>query len=298
VENAFVGTNQCFTCHRPQTDAWSETLHAQSHAKLPEQARDDSACLKCHVTGFDQPGGYAANTEKDLLMVGCEACHGPGERHVDAAQRFILATPDEEAKIEKEMRDTVVKSPSDSVCIACHQTQAHGAHPAYTHYSRDATGTSTLSGHGTADFARQQNSTNGPAAYSTAYSVKTCGSCHYEQYKTWRAERHAFLDESLPAKYQNDLDCRRCHLGRDGAGVNLAASSERNPRLIGAACESCHGPGLEHVRFNVRYITGPPLDAKLEQVSRQSIRKERPAASCIQCHVGQSHKQHPEFAKE
>jgi predicted CXXCH cytochrome family protein len=46
-------------------------------------------CVECHVTGFEL--GYDAQADRfatrwDELGVGCEACHGPGSRHVAWAQ--------------------------------------------------------------------------------------------------------------------------------------------------------------------------------------------------------------------
>ena len=117
---SYIGTNQCFQCHRPQTNAWSETKHAHAFTDVPKKYQNDSSCLKCHVTGFGQSSGFVAGSDKDLLMVGCEACHGPGAAHVDAAKRFVLADPGEEAKIEKEMKETITKTPSDKVCSSCH----------------------------------------------------------------------------------------------------------------------------------------------------------------------------------
>ena len=127
----YVGTNQCFTCHRPQTDTWSETKHAHALSTIPKKYQNDPGCLKCHATGFGQASGYVAGTEKDLSMVGCEACHGPGSLHIDAAKRFVLANLGEEAAIEKEMKQTIVKTPADAVCIGCHIMQAHQQHPAF-----------------------------------------------------------------------------------------------------------------------------------------------------------------------
>lgn len=294
VEQAFVGTNQCFVCHRPQTNTWSETSHAQAFTHLPERYRTDSTCLKCHVTGFGHAGGYVAGTEKDLLMVGCESCHGPGARHVDAAQRFVLAsTPDEEAKIEKEMRESVVKTPTNDVCIACHTTQAHGSHPPY----EDTLPTPTADG-STSRGKLVSSFTAGSALpsrsrYVPGYTVKTCGSCHYDQYVQWRTEKHSTLAASLPAKHAKDQNCTNCHA--DAGFVRSATSTDPHYTHVGVACESCHGPALEHVRFNVRFIHGPPLGPRLEQAARQTIRKGKPATACVQCHVGQSHKEHPQF---
>jgi hypothetical protein len=129
--------------------------------------------------------------------------------------------------------------------------------------------------------------------YVPGYSVKTCGSCHYDQYLQWRIEKHSALAASLPAKHANDQNCTKCH---SNAGfVNSTVSTDVHHAQIGVACESCHGPALEHVRFNVRFIHGPPLGPRLEQAARESIRKGKSATACVQCHVGQSHKEHPQF---
>jgi hypothetical protein len=286
TKQSYTGTNQCFICHRPQTDTWSESKHAQAFAHLPEHYRMDASCHKCHVTAFGQPEGFVAGTEKDLLMVGCESCHGPGALHIDAARRFVLAEPGEEAKIEKQMRETIVKTPTDSVCIKCHVTQAHGRHPAYKGMPHDQLAHSAL-----------RPTVGAPAWHYPGYSIKTCASCHYDRYKEWTHERHAALTANLPPKYRTDQTCATCHTKADGAGRTLAGDGDPHHNRIGAACESCHGDGLEHVKFNVRLISGPPLSPQLEQAARLSIRKGKPTATCIQCHVGESHKQHPEFEK-
>ena len=304
VEQAYIGTNQCFVCHRQQANAWSETNHAQAHTHLPETYRNDAACLKCHVTGFDRPSGFVARTDKDLSMVGCESCHGPGALHVDAAQRFVLATANE-AEIEQEMRESIIKTPTDSVCVACHTTQAHGSHPAYGEaLPSPAAGGSVVQCEPVvpcdpvSSFANRSAQTGARARYAPGYSVKTCGSCHYDRYKHWRDEKHADLAAALPAKYSRQQDCRQCHVNAGAAVGRLAMGTGAQPNQIGVTCESCHGPALEHVRFNVRYIHGPPLGAKLEQAARQSIRKGKPAAACIQCHVVERHQEHPQFDRE
>lgn len=297
VEQAFVGTQQCFTCHRPQTNTWSESNHAQAFTRLPEMYRNDVACLKCHVTAYGQPNGFAAGTEKDLLMVGCEACHGPGALHIDAAKRFVLATSDE-AQIEKEMRDTIVKTPSDSVCIGCHTTQAHGRHPVYENVLPVPSAIGGVAEHGRSNSVSRSTVTSTHAVlYSPGYNIKTCGSCHYDQYLHWRVEKHAALSANVPAKYRDDQSCQACHPGTHTSSTSAQSASSSLSR-IGVACESCHGASLEHVRFNVQFIHGPRLGPKLEQAARQTIRKNRPATTCIQCHLEQNHKQHPPFEKE
>jgi hypothetical protein len=293
----FVGTNQCFQCHRPQTDTWSETKHAHAFTNLPKKYQSDGGCLKCHVTAFGQPSGYVGGTDKDLLMVGCETCHGPGDKHIDAAKRFVLADPGEEATIEKEMKETIHRKPSDALCITCHTMQAHQAHPPYEGQpTPTALGQSTVQCTPGVPIASQPRS-NGPAAAPAShYTVKTCGGCHYDQYLHWRADEHADLFAMLPAKYQSDQSCIACHQSA-GFTVQATAASATDPHhgRIGLACESCHGPALEHVRFNRQFISAPPLGPKLEQAARNSIRKGKSATACIDCHVTHGHKEHPAF---
>lgn len=230
-------------------------------------------------------------------MVGCEACHGPGARHVDAAQRFVLANLGEEAEIEKEMRATIVKSPSDSTCTACHKTQAHGHHPAYEGQpSQQHAVDSTFPCCPAPLAAAVSDSDAVRMSHTSRYNIKTCGGCHYDQYKQWRAEKHSVLAAALPAKYVNDESCLTCHTS--GARKNTDTASDPHHTWIGVACESCHGPALEHVHFNKQFISSPSLGPKLEQAARDSIRKGKPQMTCIQCHVSHSHKEHPAFDKQ
>ena len=290
IEQAYVGTNQCFICHRQQANAWSETGHAKAFAN---RYRTDAKCLTCHVTGFDQPQGYVAGTEKDLLMIGCESCHGPGAAHIDAAQRFVMAT-ENEAAIEQEMRESIVKTPSDRVCAGCHTTVAHGSHPPYVDDTLPEPPVSNKVAQNTPTSCRACPTmpTASPARYIPGYSVKTCGSCHYDQYTRWRRETHSALAVALTAENRNNEDCQQCHLAAAGIDVSLIGKSGPASQ-VGTACEACHGAALEHVRFNVRFIHGPPLAERLERAARQSISKNKPAGTCIQCHVHERHQPHP-----
>ncbi len=292
---SYVGTNQCVVCHRPQANAWAETNHAQAFTHLPEKYRDDSKCLKCHVTGFGEPQGYVAGSSTDLLMVGCESCHGPGALHVEAVQRFI-SSDTEDPNLEKELRNTISKTPPNSVCVACHTTQAHQSHPAYEgRLSPQASSGPVVQCNPALPLVHRSSSATAPVRYASRYNIKTCGSCHYVEYRQWRTEKHSALSAMLPPTHWNDQDCQKCHPLADAASEGPTAVSDSHSNRIGVACESCHGPALEHVRFNVRFISCPPLGPKLEQAARHSIRKGTPPTACVQCHVRESHRQHPPF---
>jgi hypothetical protein len=293
AQQTYVGTNKCFICHRRQTDAWSETKHAHAFTDVPEKYRIDPTCLKCHLTAFGKEGGYASGTDKDLLMVGCESCHGPGAQHIDAAQRFVLANPGEEAKIENEMRSTIVKTPPDAVCASCHTVQAHQTHPPYDGaLPSQVANTSAVVCDPAMSVVPRWTSTASTVHSATRYSIKTCGGCHYDQYKQWGAEKHAALAKMLPNKYSNDPSCQHCHPNASSVVSSPNASDESHKNWIGIACESCHGPALEHVLFNKQFISGPPLGPKLEQAARNAIRNGKPASTCAQCHIRSGHKEH------
>lgn len=186
----------------------------------------------------------------------------------------------------KEMKATIVRIAPDTVCAACHTTTGHQQHPAYD-------------GQPPPDFVSTSVAAS-PSYHLRGYNIKTCGSCHYNQYKQWGTEQHADLSAQMPAKYRSNQECLACHPNGHGVAGILTAGAD--PSVVGnhidAACESCHGPGREHVRFNVRFIAYPPLGPKLEQAARQSIRTGKAANTCIQCHVSQRHQPHPEYEKE
>jgi hypothetical protein len=81
---AFMGARTCAACHTQAYFAWRETPHARAYQTLVTRGRElDLDCIGCHVTGFDRPRGAALGHLDELLGVGCESCHGPGEVHAD-----------------------------------------------------------------------------------------------------------------------------------------------------------------------------------------------------------------------
>ena len=95
----YLGAKSCKMCHIKQHRSWKEMKHAQAWENLPAEFRtpdkkDDKgrACISCHVTGYQQPGGFeSADKSAHLLGVQCEACHGPGSLHKAAANKLRAA---------------------------------------------------------------------------------------------------------------------------------------------------------------------------------------------------------------
>jgi predicted CXXCH cytochrome family protein len=80
----YVGWKQCETCHTDVTGYWQNTRHAKAIESLKKSKQETlPACVKCHVTGYEQDGGFIDNElTPEMAGVQCEVCHGPGSEHV------------------------------------------------------------------------------------------------------------------------------------------------------------------------------------------------------------------------
>lgn len=107
-EVAYVGSESCIGCHeglnKGHIDVWRKSLMATKAFPLIKNEKDKLKCIPCHATGYDpQKKSYKEEN------VGCEACHGPGEKYQE-----MMAGPDalEGGKIA---RENGLKS-----CTRCH----------------------------------------------------------------------------------------------------------------------------------------------------------------------------------
>ena len=120
----YVGSQACAACHPAAAQTHAASAHAHAHDVLVTKGMAmDPDCLRCHVTGLGQPGGwYRRDPRQTLAAVGCESCHGPGSAHVAKAGRepLLPVTP--------------------ATCITCHDAEnsPRFAYPAY--WSRIAHG--------------------------------------------------------------------------------------------------------------------------------------------------------------
>lgn len=133
ANQTFIGVTKCASCHFDKFSDWrkSQEKHAKAFEILPAASQADPACLKCHTTGFGQPGGYAAATDRSLAGITCESCHGPGSAHAEIAKPYAQKKkplPPEEDKIA---RDSIYKMLPENVCVTCHSARAHKKHPEY-----------------------------------------------------------------------------------------------------------------------------------------------------------------------
>jgi formate-dependent nitrite reductase cytochrome c552 subunit len=99
------------TVQSPYT-AWAATKHATALRKLSDENRQGGTCIKCHVTG--SPEMIAAEgANPSFPNVQCEACHGAGRAHVDAAKTGDSVTD-------------LPKKTTEETCVRCHnETSPH-----------------------------------------------------------------------------------------------------------------------------------------------------------------------------
>ena len=124
---SYVGTEACGDCHSDAVDFWKTTVHANAWKTLEERGQQfDYACIGCHVTGWDKPGGTnLAHTDK-LRDVQCETCHGPGSIHV--------------AKGGEDKPFSVQRAPAEGLCASQCHTKEHSDTFQHDAYLRDVIG--------------------------------------------------------------------------------------------------------------------------------------------------------------
>jgi len=107
-EAAYVGSESCIGCHgdlnKMHIDAWRKSPMATRAFSPIKAEKDKTKCIPCHTTGYD-PEKKTYKEEN----VGCEACHGPGEKY---QEMMTGANAREGGKIAKE---NALKS-----CTRCH----------------------------------------------------------------------------------------------------------------------------------------------------------------------------------
>jgi hypothetical protein len=126
VQGAFVGSKKCESCHEPSYKVWKKSGHAlgwETLVNLKPARNFDPECISCHVVGwhptnyFPYETGFLSEAETPHLVdVGCEACHGPGEKHINAE----LGT-NEQLRAQFRQAMVITKEESEKhQCMTCH----------------------------------------------------------------------------------------------------------------------------------------------------------------------------------
>jgi len=235
----YSGSEVCSVCHQREHDTWTLTQHATAFDTLVRHGADANPdCVGCHVVGWNKPGGYTITPPTPHLEnVGCENCHGRGGPHLSPG--------------------FVANGNYEPVCVTCHDPEHSLGFQYATFLPRVSHAENAkLTGLALEEKRRLLADRARPRADllpTTASYVGSdaCKSCHPTEYATWAKGAHAEAMAPLDRKGQaSDAKCQACHVtafGRAG-GFPKGASPAEHADLARVGCESCHGPGGEHVK--------------------------------------------------
>jgi peroxiredoxin len=233
----YSGSEACGVCHESEHDTWLLTQHASAFDTLVKHGADtDAECVSCHVVGFGAEGGFDMATRAAALEnVGCESCHGRGGPHLSPG--FV-----EGDSYEK-------------VCVTCHDPKhslgfeyasfvpqiSHAANAAILALPEDER----------RRILEERGALRKDLLPTSAAHVGSavCASCHEPEHTSWLAGPHARAMKTLAtAGKDGERECQVCHttaFGKPG-GFSPDTAATR-PDLAAVGCESCHGPGGDHV---------------------------------------------------
>ncbi len=124
--------------------------------------------------------------------------------------------------------------------------------------------------------------------YNTSTKQTTCGNCHADHQADWKLTAHAGAYASLPGTAQDF--CKSCHtVGANGNLVAEAAGFDatKDSTYHDVQCESCHGPGLDHVK-------GVGAGQVIRPLAKMGMTGD---GTCAECHSGAHHPFAEEWAQ-
>jgi peroxiredoxin len=242
----YSGNNVCGVCHEQEYAAWQFTAHATAFDTLVTHAADRRTdCVGCHVVGFDEPGGFGFRSQPPHLEnVGCESCHGRGGPHL--SPQFVPRTPSGQHDYEQ-------------VCSTCHNPK-HSLGFDYAEFQPRISHREivALSDSERVDLLGGAGPHRDLLPTSANYvGSEACQSCHQAEFDIWQASPHGHAVQTLEtAGKSEDVDCLTCHttaFGKPG-GFPETAKVEDQRDLARVGCESCHGPGGEHIGISAKRV--------------------------------------------
>ena len=241
----YSGNDVCGVCHEQEAATWTYTSHATAFDTLVTHEADRRKdCVGCHVVGYEEPGGYDFyRRPAHLENVGCESCHGRGGPHLSPT--FV--------PMKDGARDY------SAVCGTCHnETHSLGFefetfHPRVSH-----TRIASLSNAERAELVEGGGPSRELLPTTADYvGSQACQSCHAKEFETWEASPHGHAVETLEKEGKaGEAECLQCHTtayGKPG-GFPEDAPVIHHPDLARVGCESCHGPGGDHVGDDARRV--------------------------------------------
>ena len=230
AEGGYLGNNVCATCHSEEFRSWELSHHSVAWRTLVLSGSSrDPKCTACHVTGTKEDGGWQGVGDRRLVNVGCESCHSASGPH------------DGEDNVARETCETC-HDKDHSINFSFEKGAPHIDHFTATKLDDDA-------------FKKARKALVGGEAPKPLLAfgdgpyvgAAACAECHEDSHAWWGESGHgAAMDTLIESKDHEKVDCVRCHATPTVSGATPTELGQyRVEESVG--CESCHGPGGEHV---------------------------------------------------
>lgn len=232
----YVGEQRCIACHAIEKEHWAHTTHAKA---------------------------FRLNPKSDLEKKGCEACHGPGSKHLENATdktALITFTRKGDTPIEKQ----------NGQCLSCHKGGQRIGWSGSMHQTSQIACT---------DCHNPMSKASATGLLAKNSITETCYTCHQQQRGEFNKRSHMPVNEGK-------MSCVDCH-NPHGSPTRPLLKAD----TVNQLCYTCHtekrGPFVwEHapVRENCMncHNAHGSNNEKLLSVPRPFL--------CQQCHT---HVQHP-----
>ena len=225
----YAGSEICKVCHEDLSNAFAKSPH--------------------HVVDTNVTRGWQGRA--------CESCHGPGEKHAEAADPALIRNP-----------ANLAAAAADKICLTCHlnqPTQIGRLESSHAHNQVSCTACHKV--HESQPLViRKREATN-----------KLCGSCHLNVWAQFQRPFHHKLPEG-------DMSCVDCHNPHGSIRPAMLQSFAANE----PGCFGCHGDKrgpftFEHapVRFEgCQACHEPHGSANPRMLIRADVR-----FVCLECHA-------------
>ncbi len=221
-EGQYAGIDQCAACHEDTVAAFKESIHGQKGFEM----RSTHACEACHGPGqahVDAGGGKGTMStigtlSKDEQTTMCLQCHEQGNQtdwHGSLHETRGLSCQDCHSVHTPATSDAQLKAPETDLCFSCHKQKKAQFYRASHHPIRE--GMMECS-----DCHNPHTVQNGKLVDQAAVT-ETCYECHAEK-------RGPFLWEHIPVRE----DCMTCHEAHGSNHMKMLKVKE--PFL----CQRCH----------------------------------------------------------
>lgn len=270
--NRFVGSHTCSKCHLEQFEHWKKSAHARP---TQPEVRAQKPCQACHTTGIIFEADQAVEMD-----VGCEECHGPGWRHIQAPKENWLVRP-----------ASLSYQSGNDICLACHtqgtsiKTQKNwpeGYQPGselsqFWRLQMPARGQEngffTRSGVG----KRANMQGNEYLQTSKWHKDVACFTCH-------AAHGSEYPGSLIRDAVQSNALCITCHNRETGippTEQNISEHTHHNPVGRGSICIECHLPLAARTDSNVEKRSHR-FSFALPPATREPLDLRNNA--CLRCH--------------